>query len=110
MFYASLLRRYKENQVYGENYEQPPTQLDNEGQETYTIETILRHQKRGKGYQYHMKWEGYLITEASWVPEETFLINTSNIITYERLDLKHRFNTIACRSVRRTGLVFPKYI
>ena len=29
-----------------------------------------------------MKWEGYPIMEASWELEETLLINTSNIITY----------------------------
>ena len=57
-----------------------------------------------------MKWEGYPIMEASWEPEETSLINTSNVITYEHLDLKHRFDTIARWSVRRTGLVFLRYI
>ena len=72
VFHASLLRRYRENGIYGENYERPPAELDHEGQEVYNVETILRHRKRGRGYQYLVKWEGYLITEASWEPEGSF--------------------------------------
>ena len=72
VFQASLLRRYRENKVYGANYERPLAELDHEGQEVYNIETILRHRKRGRGYQYYVKWEGYPITEASWEPEGSF--------------------------------------
>ena len=72
VFHASLLRRYKENDIYGENYEWPPAELDHEGQEVYNVETILRHRKWGRGYQYFIKWEGYPITEASWEPEGSF--------------------------------------
>ena len=72
VFHASLLRWYRENDIYGENYERPPAELDHEGQEVYNVETILRHRKRGRGYQYFVKWEGYPITEASWEPEGSF--------------------------------------
>ena len=43
VFHASLLRRYRENEIYGTNYERPPAELDHEGQEVYNMETILRH-------------------------------------------------------------------
>ena len=72
VFHASLLQRYKENEVYGTNYERPLAELDHEGQEVYNVETILKHRKRGHGYQYYVKWEGYPITEVSWEPEGSF--------------------------------------
>ena len=72
VFHTSLLRRYRENDVYRANYERPPAELDHEGQEVYNVEAILKHRKRGRGYQYFVKWEGYLITEALWEPESSF--------------------------------------
>ena len=79
VFHASLLWQYRENDVYGTNYDQPLAKLNNEGQEVYNVETILKHQRRGWGYQYYVKWEGYPITEASWEPEGSFL-NDSDIL------------------------------
>ena len=72
VFHALLLQRYRENDVYGANYEWPPAELDHEGQEVYNVEAILKHRKRGRGYQYFVKWEGYPITEASWELESSF--------------------------------------
>ena len=69
VFHATLLRPYKENDVYGENYTRPPPDIEN-GEEVYEVEDILRHRKRGRGYQYYIKWAGYPITEASWEPEQ----------------------------------------
>ena len=43
-----------------------------DGEEVYEVENILRHQKRGRGYQYYMKWKGYPISEASLEPEHMF--------------------------------------
>ena len=43
VFHASLLRRYKENNVYRTNYDQPLAELNDEGQEVYNIEMILKH-------------------------------------------------------------------
>ena len=40
IFHVSLLRRYKENDIYGANYTRPPAELDYEGQEVYNVETI----------------------------------------------------------------------
>ena len=43
--HASLLRQYKENDVYGTNYDWPLAKLNNERQEVYNVETILKHLK-----------------------------------------------------------------
>jgi hypothetical protein len=71
VFHATLLRRYKENEIYGQNFNEPPPELV-EGEEVYEVETILKHRKRGRGWQYFVKWRGYLIFDASWEPEHVF--------------------------------------
>ena len=71
VFHATLLRQYKETEVYGANFLRPPPDLI-EGEEVYEVENILKHRKRGQGYQYYVKWKGYPISEASWEPEEVF--------------------------------------
>jgi Chromo (CHRromatin Organisation MOdifier) domain len=68
VFHAALLRPYQENEVYGENYIQPPPDIK-EGEEVYEVEQILKHRKRGRGYEYLIKWVGYPITKASWEPK-----------------------------------------
>ena len=70
MFHATLLCPYIENDIYGNNYPRPPPELL-EGEEVYKVETILKHQRRGRKYQYYIKWEGYPIPEATW-EEESF--------------------------------------
>ena len=62
VFHATLLRPYKENEIYGENFTEPPPELL-EGEEVYEVETILNHRTRGRGYQYFVKWQGYPITD-----------------------------------------------
>jgi hypothetical protein len=44
VFHATILRPYKQNEVYGEIYTEPPPQLL-EGEEVYEIETILNDRK-----------------------------------------------------------------
>jgi Chromo (CHRromatin Organisation MOdifier) domain len=43
-----------------------------EGKEVYKVETILKHRRRGRGYQYYVKWKGYPITKATWENESAF--------------------------------------
>jgi Chromo (CHRromatin Organisation MOdifier) domain len=40
-----------------------------EGEEVYEVEQILKHKKRGQGYEYLIKWVSYPITKASWEPK-----------------------------------------
>ena len=71
VFHATLLRPYIENEVYGNNYPRPLPELL-EGEEVYRVETILKHRRRGRGYQYYIKWEGYPVSEATWESESAF--------------------------------------
>ena len=71
VFHAVLLKSYQENDIYGKNFPAPPLEIIN-GKEVYQIEMILKHRKRGRGYQYLIKWEAYSISEASWEPESSF--------------------------------------
>ena len=86
VFHATLLRPYKENHVYGENYLRPPPDIE-EGEEVYEVETILKHRKRGRGYEYLVKWIGYPITEASWEPTTSF---TGAIDTLQEYKERHQ--------------------
>jgi hypothetical protein len=54
IFHATLLHPYWENKVYGENYIQPLPDTE-EGEEVYKVEQILKHRKRGWGYEYLIK-------------------------------------------------------
>ena len=54
IFHATLLCLYIKNKIYGNNYPQPLAELL-EGEEVYEVETILKHRKRGRGYQYYIK-------------------------------------------------------
>jgi len=71
VFHATLLQSYKENDIYGSNFPEPPTELENK-EEVYEVDSIINHQKLGWGYQYYVKWKGYPISEASWEPEQAF--------------------------------------
>ena len=71
VFHAVLLKPYQENEVYGENFPTLPLEIIN-GEEVYQVEMILKHRKRGQGYQYLIKWEEYPILKASWEPESLF--------------------------------------
>ena len=83
VFNATLLRRYKENEVYGRNFTEPPPELV-EGEEVYEVETILNHRKRGRGYQYYVKWRGYPISDASWEPEHSFSDDGDTLAQYKQ--------------------------
>jgi hypothetical protein len=54
VFHATLLRPYIKNKVYGNNYPRPLPELL-EGEEVYEVETILKHRRRGRRYQYYVK-------------------------------------------------------
>ena len=82
IFHATLLRPYKENDIYGTNFTEPPLELL-EGEEVYKIKTILNHRKRGRGYQYLIKWTGYPISDTSWEPESSFSNNRDTLKQYK---------------------------
>ena len=82
VFHATLLRQYKENEIYRQNFNEPPPELL-EGEEVYEVETILNHRKRGRGYQYYVKWRGYPISDASWELENSFSDDSDTLTQYK---------------------------
>ena len=86
MFHATLLKPYVKTETHGENYTRPPPDLLEE-QEVYEVEMIVKHRKRGRGYQYFIKWKGYLIEEATWEPE-TNISKDGDMLT--RYKLRHQ--------------------
>ena len=83
VFHAALLRQYRETEVYIANYPRPPPELV-EGEEVYEVETILNHRKRGRDYQYYVKWRGYPISDASWELEHVFSDDGNMLTQYKR--------------------------
>jgi len=71
-FHAFLLTPYVKNDVHGPNYTRPPVELTEQEEEEWEVEQIIGHRKCGQGYQYHVLWKGYPITEAMWEPETVF--------------------------------------
>ena len=82
VFHAILLRPYIENEIYGNNYPRPPAELL-EGEEVYKVDSILKHRRRGRGYQYYLKWKGYPITEATWENELAFSKDGNTLAQYK---------------------------
>ena len=68
VFHASLLSTFKHNDIYRENFIQPPPDLI-EGQPEYEVEAIISHRKSGKGRAFLVKWKGYSSSENTWEPE-----------------------------------------
>ena len=71
VFHATLLRLYKENEIHGKNYPRPPPDIE-DGEEVWEVESILKHRRRGREYEYFVKWAGYPITEGLWEPKQSF--------------------------------------
>ena len=84
VFHTILLRPYMETEAHGNNYPRPLPDLL-EGEEVYTVEWIIKHRRRGRGYQYYVLWEGYPITEASWEPESAFSTNGDMLANYIKI-------------------------
>jgi Chromo (CHRromatin Organisation MOdifier) domain len=82
VFHATLLQPYIENKVYGNNYPRPLPKLL-EGKEVYEVKTILKHRRRGRGYQYYVKWKGYPITEATWEQTSAFSTDGNMLKKYQ---------------------------
>jgi Chromo (CHRromatin Organisation MOdifier) domain len=82
VFHATLLQPYIENEVYGNIYSRPLPKLL-EGKEVYEVGMILKHWRRGRGYQYYVKWKGYPITKATWKNESAFSNDSDMIQQYK---------------------------
>jgi hypothetical protein len=88
VFHATLLQPYIEKKVHENNYHRPLPKLL-EGKKVYEVETILKHQRRGRGYQYYVKWKGYLVTEATSENKSAFS-NDGNMVQQYKDNINYR--------------------
>ena len=60
VFHANLITPYKEMELHGPNFTQPPPDLV-DGEEEYEVEKIIdsKHKGRGRKLHYLIKWKGY---------------------------------------------------
>ena len=68
VFHTSLLTPYKENEIHGRNFQEPPPDLIDE-EEEYEIERILKHCGTPKNHFYLIQWKGYTVEEDTWLWE-----------------------------------------
>lgn len=70
-FHASLLRpwRHNDGQLFpSHEYAWPGPVLGEEGKKEWLVEKILDRRRRGRGWRFLVKWQGYGDEENSWLP------------------------------------------
>ena len=96
VFHANLLTPYKETELHGPNFTQPPLDFI-EGEPEYKVEKVLDKKTQGKGHkaQYLIKWKGYPTSDNSWEKEED--VHMPELIT----EFKQRKNKTNKNKARR---------
>jgi Chromo (CHRromatin Organisation MOdifier) domain len=84
VFNEALLTPYEEPPAHRRE-ERPAPQIVS-GNEEYEVEEILKHRKRGRGYQYLVKWKNYPIGERTWEPR-SHLTNAKKLL--DRYNVEH---------------------
>jgi hypothetical protein len=83
VIHATLLSPYKENSTHGRNFNRPPPDLI-DGEHEYEIEAIIAHKKKGRGFQYLVKWKDYATAENTWEPEKNITHAEDVLSNYKR--------------------------
>ncbi len=82
MFHIDLLTLFQETKEHGENYLQPPPKLI-DGEEEFEVEEIINDRTFRRKKQYLIKWQGYLMTDNTWVNAQD--LNTPRLLEEYRL-------------------------
>jgi hypothetical protein len=70
-FHASELKPYHENDVTlfpSREFAQPGPVVTIDGQEEWAVDSIIDERRRGRGFQYLVRWVGYGPEEDRWLP------------------------------------------
>ena len=70
-FHASLLKRYHANddtQFPSRSFSPPAPVFTEDGLEEQDVESIIDHQRRGRGYRFLVHWKGFPSSHDSWLP------------------------------------------
>ncbi len=54
----------------------------------FQVEAIQNHRKRGKGYQYFVKWVGFDEVHNTWEPRTSFLVSSGAQTILENYESK----------------------
>ncbi|EEB99712.1 hypothetical protein MPER_00550, partial [Moniliophthora perniciosa FA553] len=71
VFHANLLTPFKENEVHGPNYSEPPPDLIND-EEEYEIEAIVAHKPKKNPKKFLVSWVGYPPSHNEWKTKKEF--------------------------------------
>ena len=82
VFHVSLLTPYRENDVHGPNFLEPPPDVLN-GEEEFEVEAILGHRGSSSRRQYKIKWKGYGPNDNTWEPERNITNSAEILNTYK---------------------------
>jgi len=99
MFHATLLSLFRQTDVHGPSFSNPPPDLI-DGKEEYEVEVILNHRKIGRGYQYLIRWKNYSSGDDSWEPESHIKNADEMLSTYKK---KHKLRHISINHLNSTS-------
>ena len=74
VFHASLLKLFHPSpqgfpgRAQSRDDVRPPPIVTDPGFDQYKVERIVSRRRKGRGFQYLLKWDGYPEYEASWEP------------------------------------------
>jgi len=83
VFHASELSSYRETDIHGPNFPEPPPEIINQ-EEEYEIDGIKAHKTLRKKLHYLVSWKGYSSAEDSWLPESQFKHAPTLLKTYKK--------------------------
>jgi hypothetical protein len=92
VFNEALLSPYVEPPENRREKRPPPMIIS--GEERYEVEEILKHRKRGKGYQYLTKWKDYPLGERTWEPARHLLPGARKILEKYQKDHGIKIRTL----------------
>jgi transposase InsO family protein len=87
--HVSQMKPWQVDARWGDRNAPPPPIIDAQGEESYLVESILKHRvvRQGKSrrqtLQYLVKWLGYPVWDCTWEPESHFPRDSEPLLEYK---------------------------